>query len=254
MKDAFISINQQQFFTRIYNENYNFTKPTIVFLHEALGSVAQWRDFPKQIAEKTGCNAFAYDRLGHGLSDPIMNKRNFNYLHQEAWEILPAVLAHVGIEYPVLFGHSDGASIALLYASRSSTLALVTEAAHVFVEDITLTGIEQTLTRWDFLIERLTRFHGEKTVDLLRAWPDIWLDKSFKNWNIEEHLKNIACPALIIQGDTDEYGTSEQVKRIVKGIGKKAQELMVADCGHTPHKESPDKIEHPIINFLSNHV
>lgn len=254
MKEAFISINQQQIFTRLYNENYDFAKPTIVFLHEALGSVAQWRNYPKQIAEKTGFNAVAYDRLGHGLSDLMMYKRDINYLHHEAWEVLPAVLAHLGIKCPVLFGHSDGGSIALLYASRFETLALLTEAAHVFVEDITLTGIREAVTRKDFLTERLAAFHGEKTVNLFTSWSDTWLDKDFKDWNIEANLKNIACPALIMQGDKDEYGTGEQVTRITKGIGKQAQKLTVDNCGHTPHKESPDKIEHHIINFLSNHV
>jgi pimeloyl-ACP methyl ester carboxylesterase len=254
MKDSFISANQLQFFTRFYQEKPDPTKPTIVFLHEALGSVAQWLDFPKQIAEKTGCNAFAYDRLGHGLSDPMINKRDVNYLHYEAWEILPALLAEAGIKQPILIGHSDGGSIAILYASRFPALALITEAAHVFVENITLAGIEHALTIKDSLLKSLFRFHGEKTIDLFMAWSDTWRHTMFKNWNIEPHLKNINCPSLIIQGSKDQYGTNEQVKRIIKGIGKYAEELIIPDCGHAPHKEKPGIIENHIVNFISNHV
>ncbi len=250
MTDTYISINNHQIFTRFYSEKYDKNQPTILFLHEALGSVAQWRDFPKHVAETTGFNAFAFDRLGHGLSDPMIIKRDVHYLHHEAWEMTPSVLAHFGIENPILFGHSDGGSIALLYASRFPTKALITEAAHVFVENITLVGIEQALSRKDFLIDRLARFHGEKTVDLFTAWSETWLSKPFQHWTIEAFLHDITCPALIIQGENDEYGTAEQVERIVRGIGKKAKALMVPNCGHTPHKDAEKLILNEIYKML----
>jgi pimeloyl-ACP methyl ester carboxylesterase len=237
MKDTYITINNQTIFTRLYKD-FDSNLPTIVFLHEALGSVAQWRDFPKLVAESTPLNVFAFDRLGHGLSDPILKKRDAQYLHHEAWEMTPSVFAHFGIEKPILFGHSDGGSIALLYASRFPTRAIITEAAHVFIEPITLRGIEEALTRKAFLIDRLKRYHGNKTEDLFSAWADTWLDKSFGNWNIEAFLKDIKCKSLIIQGENDEYGTVEQVLRIEKGIGENAEILMIPNCGHTPHKDA----------------
>lgn len=249
MKETFISINRQSIFTKIYNDKFESDKPTIVFLHEALGSVAQWRDFPLLIADKTGFNVLAYDRLGHSLSDPMTKKREIDYLHHEAWTILPSVLTHLGIQKPILWGHSDGGSIALLYASLFPTEAVITEAAHVFVEPITLEGIRTAVAQKDFLIDRLSRYHGEKTKDLWNAWADTWLEKSFDVWNIEEHLPNIKCAALIMQGENDAYGTVEQVNRIAKGIGEKAKIALIPDCGHTPHKEAREIVLNNILKF-----
>jgi pimeloyl-ACP methyl ester carboxylesterase len=252
MKDTYITIQNQTIFTRFYKD-FDSNLPTIVFLHEALGSVAQWRDFPKLVAENTPFNVFAFDRLGHGLSDPILKKRGAHYLHDEASEMTPSVFAHFGIEKPILFGHSDGGSIALLYASRFPTRAIIAEAAHVFVEPITLHGIEEALIRKAFLIDRLKRYHGNKTEDLFSAWADTWLDKSFENWNIEGFLKDIKCKSLIIQGVNDEYGTVEQVERIVEGIGENVEKFIIPDCGHTPHKDAElivlDKISKMLIGF-----
>ena len=252
MTDTFITINNQTIFTRFYKD-FDATLTTIVFLHEALGSVAQWRDFPKLVSENTPFNVFAFDRLGHGLSDPNLKKRDAHYLHHEAWEVAPSVFAHFGIENPILIGHSDGGSIALLYASRFSTRAIITEAAHVFVETITLKGIEEALIRKDFLIDRLGRYHGDKTENLFFAWADTWLQESFETWNIEAFLKDITCKSLIIQGENDEYGTVEQVERIVKGIGKNVEKFMIPNCGHTPHRDDEmivlDKISKMLIGL-----
>ncbi len=254
MKNVSVTFKGQNIFTKFYVEKIDANKPTIVFLHEALGSVAQWRNFPNKTVEITGFNVFAYDRLGHGLSDAMLQKRNFNYLQHEAWEVLPSVLEQLGIENPILWGHSDGGSIALLYASRFPTKALVTEAAHVLTEKITLEGIRKALTRKALLIERLTRLHGDKTADLFAAWSDTWLQDSFKNWNIEAILRDITCPSLIIQGEKDEYASAEHVNRIVKGIGHNAEPLMIPNCGHTPHKESPELILNHVSNFLTKYV
>jgi pimeloyl-ACP methyl ester carboxylesterase len=249
MKDTYITIQNQSIFTRFYKD-FDSKLPTIVFLHEALGSVAQWRDFPKLVAENTPFNVFAFDRLGHGLSDPILKKRDAQYLHVEAWEMTPSVFLHFGIENPILLGHSDGGSIALLYASRFPTRAIITEAAHVFVEPITLHGIKEALIRKAFLIDRLKRYHGDKTEDLFLAWSDTWLDKSFENWNIEAFLTEIKCKSLIIQGENDEYGTVEQVLRIEKGIGENAEILMIRGCGHTPHRDAETVVLDKIITVL----
>jgi pimeloyl-ACP methyl ester carboxylesterase len=250
MKDTYITIKNQTIFTRFYKD-FDSNLPTIVFLHEALGSVAQWRDFPKLVAQRTPLNVFAFDRLGHGLSDPMLKKRDAHYLHDEAWEMTPSVFAHFGIEKPILLGHSDGGSIALLYASRFPTRAIITEAAHVFVEPITLHGIEEALTRKAFLIDRLKRYHGDKTEELFYAWADTWLDKSFENWNIEGFLTQIKCKSLIIQGENDEYGTVEQVQRIGYGIGENAEIMMIPDCGHMPHRDAENIVLTVVGKFIS---
>ena len=254
MKSDFICVEGSSIFTQFYHKEYNPDKETIVFLHEALGSVAQWRDFPKEVGGKTDFNVLAYDRLGHGLSDAPVKKRDLTYLHTEAWTALPSVLAAFDIKKPILYGHSDGGSIALLYAARFPTRAIITEAAHVFVESVTLDGIKQAVTRRDFLIEKLTRFHGNKTPDLWAAWADTWLHKSFETWNIEAVLNEITCPSLIIQGKNDEYGTAEQVRRIAKGIGENVEILMLPHCGHAPHKETQKVVLDNVLKFLTHHV
>jgi pimeloyl-ACP methyl ester carboxylesterase len=250
MSERYVSLGNQQLYCRFYVEPFNPGQPTIVLLHEALGSVAQWRDFPMRVAEKTGLHVMAFDRLGHGQSSGAIKKRGLDYLHIEAWEVLPVLFQQLEIPYPILYGHSDGGTIALLYAVRFPTQALITEGAHVFVEEITLQGVRDASMRKDFLIEKLTRFHAEKTGNLFIAWADTWLDPVFKNWNIEGLLPDISCPALILQGENDEYGTRAQVDRIVAGIGKKTQGLLIPECGHAPHKEIQDSVIKEIHAFL----
>jgi pimeloyl-ACP methyl ester carboxylesterase len=237
-------------FSKFYNPIHHPNQPTIVFLHEALGSVTQWRDFPNKLMDLTGFNAFAYDRLGHGMSGVQTKKRDLNYLHHEAWDILPSVLAANNIENPILFGHSDGGTIALLYASKFTTKVIIAEAAHVINEAITVGSIHEIDKRKDYFIEKLQRHHGDKAADLWSAWTESWTAEMFKNWNIEAVLPNIACPALIIQGENDEYGTEEQVKRIAHGIGKTAQTWMIPECGHAPHRDYEAAVLNRTFNFL----
>ena len=142
----------------------------------------------------------------------------------------------------------------MLYASRFATAALVVEAAHVFVESFTLDGIRSAEPRKKFLIERLSRYHGDKTEELWNGWTDTWRDESFADWNIEAVLPAIECPALIIQGDDDEYGTKEQVLRIAKGIGEKAEIFIIPDCSHTPHREAREIVLKASIQFLKKYV
>lgn len=254
IKEGHITFDGNRLFTRFHSALNTAEKPTIVFLHEALGSIAQWRDFPATLAEITGFNVFAYDRLGHGLSDAHSKEKDNTFLHHEAWTVLPFVLEQFQIRNPILWGHSDGGSIALLYASRFPTAALVIEAAHVFVETVTLEGIMSAQPRKEFLIERLSRYHGDKTEKLWNSWVDTWLDESFADWNIEALLPEIKCPALIIQGENDEYGTEEQVIRIAKGIGERAEVLMIPDCTHTPHRDAREIVLKAGVEFLNKYV
>jgi len=218
----------------------------IVFLHEALGCVEMWKSFPERLCERTGLPGLIYDRQGHGGSDPLRATRRKGYLEREARDVLPALLRALGIEHPVLFGHSDGGTIALLFAAAHPDwpCCAVTEAAHVFVEEITRRGIreaEATYRRTD-LASRLAKYHGSKTADLFRAWAGTWLSEEFASWNMLAELPSIRCPLLAAQGEADEYGTSEQVERIVRDSSGPATPLFLSGCGHIPHLEAPDRV------------
>ena len=192
--------------------------PTLVFLHEGLGCLELWRDFPKQLAAATGYGYLAYSRAGYGRSDPMEQPLQPNYLHQQA-AVLQEVLEHFQIAKPVLVGHSDGASIALIYAGSGYTpapTALILEAPHIFVEGITLAGIEETVARYENsrLHERLRRYHGDKTEATFRAWSSAWQQPEFRGWSIEALLPGITSPTQVIQGSAIRYlGTDRDHRR-----------------------------------------
>lgn len=230
-------------------------KPSLVFLHEGLGSIGQWRDFPERMCAATGCTVLVYERWGHGDSDPLTGPRKPNYLHEEALISLPEVLAQCGIKKPVLIGHSDGGSIALLFAGAypQNVLGVVTEAAHVFVEAINLAGIRRAAEafRHTDVKKRLARYHGDNTESMFQGWADTWLSPGFRDWNIMECLPRIVCPLLAIQGIEDEYGTPAQVEAIVNKVSGRAKGLMIYDCGHIPHIQAKEKVFSETINFIS---
>ena len=228
--------------------------PTLVFLHEGLGSIALWRDFPTRLCQRLGLPGLVYDRWGHGQSEPLDRPRDLRYLHDEAELFLPELLAEVAVERPVLIGHSDGGTIALLYAARfpDRPPAIVTEAAHVFVEDITVAGIRaagRAYAETD-LATRLVRYHGERTHSLFHAWHDRWLSPDFRTWNIEAELATVACPTLVLQGDADQYGTPAQVEAIARAVSGPAETALLPGIGHTPHQEAPEQVLGLIESFL----
>lgn len=216
--------------------------PVLVFLHEALGSIAQWRDFPRRLAEATGLPALVYERLGHGGADPLPGPRDPRYLHHEAHAVLPRVLDAAGAGRAVLVGHSDGGSIALLAAAalRERIAAAVTIAAHVFVEEITLEGVRAAVRRYltTDLPQRLARYHGAGTDALFHAWCVTWLAPQFRDWNIEVCLPDIRCPVLAVQGAGDPYGSPAQLRAIADGAGGRVETLLIPDCGHAPHLQA----------------
>lgn len=229
--------------------------PTLVFLHEGLGCLAMWRDFPAQLASATGCGAFVYSRAGYGDSAPLERARTPAYLHDEALVVLPAVLRAMDIGRPILIGHSDGASIALLYASATATtgtLALILEAPHVFVEDITIEGIKRTgeLYRSTELAQRLARYHGDQTNAVFWGWYDTWLSPEFRTWNIEACLPGVSCPLLILQGEDDEYGTMKQVEAVASQVSAPAEVVMLPSCGHTPHRDQQTRVAKAMAGFI----
>jgi len=227
--------------------------PAIVLLHEGLGSVAHWKDFPRHLAERTGCGVLVYSRYGHGNSDRLAEKRPVSYMHHEAEVVLPAVLEQLGISRPVLLGHSDGASIALIFAGTFPDVprALILEAPHVFVEDLTVQSIAQAKVTYQTtdLPRRLGRYHAHGD-DTFWGWNDIWLDPRFLSWNIEEYLSQIRCPVLLIQGEDDEYGTGLQLDAIRARIPA-AEILLLPQCGHSPHRDQPEASLEQMTRFIA---
>lgn len=229
-------------------------RPTLVFLHEGLGSIALWRDFPTRLCERLRLPGLVYDRWGHGQSEPLDRPRDVRYLHDEAELFLPAVLEAADVAEPLLIGHSDGGTIALLFAARfpDRPAAIVTEAAHVFGEDLTVAGIRaagRAYAETD-LATRLTRYHGDRTDRLFRAWHDRWLSPDFRGWNIEAELAAVACPALVLQGDADQYGTPAQVEAIARAVSGPAETALLPRIGHTPHQEAPEQVLALIEGFV----
>jgi len=227
----------------------------LVFLHEGLGSIGQWRDFPEKICGVTGSPALVYDRCGHGGSDPLTQPRKPDYLHDEALLSLPDVLHQCAIENPILIGHSDGGSIAIIYAGTypQKVTGIITEAAHVFVEDVTVQGIRRAVEVYERtdLKKRLAKFHENNAALMFRGWADIWLSPEFRNWNIEEYLPHIKCPLLAIQGEDDEYGTPAQVEAIVGKVTGPARASLIDDCGHIPHMQAREKVFAEMVSFIS---
>jgi pimeloyl-ACP methyl ester carboxylesterase len=229
--------------------------PVLVFLHEGLGCIALWRDVPARLCERLGLPAIVYDRQGHGRSDPLGGPRTVRYLHEEAQAQLPALLDALRIAEAVPIGHSDGGTVALLFAASfpERTKALVTLAAHVFVEDITIDGIEATVRAYATgeLGARLRRHHGEGTDALFHAWADTWVAPWFRQWNVEDCLPRITAPALIMQGEADRYGTPRQIEAIARGLAGPRRTLLLPGVGHAPHLEAPDTVIDAVASFVS---
>jgi pimeloyl-ACP methyl ester carboxylesterase len=226
--------------------------PTIVFLHEGLGSIAMWKDFPSRVADATSCNAFLYSRRGHGHSEPLAAPHRLDFMHDEALAVLPELLDRMDIESPVLFGHSTGASIALIHAGDSgrSVAGVIAMAPHVIVEDLTLRSIaagrEAYLT--NDLPEKLGRHHRDADA-VFTSWTEIWLDPEFRAWNIEACVSRIQCPILAIQGEDDEYGTMDQVERIAR-LARDVELLKLSDCRHAPHRDQPETVVDAVVRFV----
>jgi pimeloyl-ACP methyl ester carboxylesterase len=214
--------------------------PALVFLHEGLGSIGQWQDFPERLAQALHLPALIYERYGHGDSERLEAPREPSYLGEEALVTLPEVLEHSGVRDEVLIGHSDGGSIALIYAGRHAPRAVVTMAAHVFVEEVGLDGIRQTVEAYETgdLKRRLERYHGDRTESMFRGWADVWLSPGFRGFRVE--LSGVRCPVLALQGADDEYGTPEQLERIASGVGARVETELIPGCGHAPHRQARD--------------
>lgn len=230
--------------------------PTMIFLHEGLGCIDMWQDFPARLAAATGFGAIVYSRAGYGGSDPCELPRPIEYMTPEGLFVLPELIAIAGIRECFLIGNSDGGSIALIYAGGTPAGPLrgvITLAAHVFCEDISVRSIAQAKIdyRNGVLREKLKKYHGDNTDIAFWGWNDVWLHPDFMKWNIENFLPGITAPVLAVQGRDDKYGTEAQVDAIARGVGGKVETLMIPDCNHWPHLEHPDTMLHVMGDFLS---
>ena len=225
-------------------------KRPIVLLHEGLGSVSLWKSFPRNLNQNTGHPVIAYSRQGHGKSDPLTGPRTPAFMHTEA-EVLRKILSAEGLTDALIVGHSDGASIALLYASRYPTAGLVLMAPHVFVEGLTLESIRQARHSFETtdLPARLGRYHDDVRHTFF-AWNDIWLHPDFERWNIEAEAAKVTAPTLIIQGRQDEYGTHAQYDSIARAAPQ-TDVLVLGRCGHSPHRDRPGQVLEAIKSFVS---
>jgi pimeloyl-ACP methyl ester carboxylesterase len=223
-----------------------------VFLHEGLGSVSHWKDFPSRVADTTGCGVTVYSRYGSGQSDVLTGERAVTYMHEEALETLPDLLVQLEIENPILVGHSDGASIALIYAGTHDRLCgLVVLAPHVFVEELSVSSIAQAKESFETtnLREKLGRHHRDPDRTFW-GWNNIWLHPDFRSWNIEEYLPRIHCPILAIQGLDDQYGTMAQVQAIAKQSSGPVEIVRLPECKHSPQRDQPEATLEAITRFV----
>ena len=236
--------------------------PTLVFLHEGLGCVSLWHDFPAAVAAATGCGALVYSREGYGRSSPAAAPRPVTFLHHHAREVLPELLAALGVRDAFLIGHSDGASIALLYAGAmqpsARVLAIACLAPHVFVEAQTVASITRLrdayATTSSVVRTSLHRHHGPDTDRTFHGWADVWLSPAFTAWNIEDVLPRITCPVLVVQGDDDEYGSLRQVDAIAAGTAGPVTTRPLAGCGHAPHRERRAETVAAIVELVRSAV
>jgi pimeloyl-ACP methyl ester carboxylesterase len=220
--------------------------PTIVFLHEGLGSAGQWKEFPSRLSALTGCGFLAYSRWGYGGSEPRPRPWPMDFLAHEATVVLPALLEATETSLPVLFGHSDGGTIALMYAAAfpEFVLGVISEAAHVMLEEISLQGIAGVRERFlrSDLRARLRSPHGDHVDDTVLGWTENWLRPELRDWDIRAGLPVIRCPVLLIQGRNDEFGTLDQVDAIATRVSGPVETLILDACGHVPHRERQGEV------------
>lgn len=229
--------------------------PVMVFLHEGLGSVALWKDFPDQLCQRLAMRGLVYSRPGYGLSTPRASDEHWgvDFMHRQAWEVLPSLLSKLKVERPWLFGHSDGGSIALLYASRFPDLCrgAIVVAPHLQVEDISISSIQTARQAYlhEGLRARLARYHDDVDSAFF-GWNDVWLSPAFRHWSIVAELAAIRCPLLAIQGEEDEYGTLAQVYGIQQVLPATLV-LALPQCGHSPHRDQPQALMDASYAFIN---
>jgi pimeloyl-ACP methyl ester carboxylesterase len=233
--------------------------PWLVFLHEGLGSIAQWKDFPESISALSQLPTLVYDRYGYGHSEKLSKKRRSDFAAIAAREELPDLLKKLQIEEPIgLIGHSDGATIALMYAAANPDRVrmVVSEAAHVMLEDISRSGIKNTIKLFEEtkLRDFLERYHGDRTESMFYGWAHTWISGELDHWDMKEDLMRITSPVLAIQGTDDEYGSPEQLEWIRRYCRGPVDVLLIPECGHIPHFQQREIVTTNILNYIHKHL
>ena len=229
--------------------------PPIVMVHDSLGSVALWRDFPAQLAAATGRTVYAYDRLGYGQSDARTDTQSADFVAREAIDVFPQVRSQLGLDRYVLLGHSVGSGMVIEMAARAGNAcqALITMAGQAFVEDLTRSGISAARDQFQDPehLARLAKYHGDKSRWVVDAWTETWLSEAFQHWSVEAPLAQVTCPTLAIHGERDEYGSPTHAQRIANTAAGPAQAIVLPGIGHFPHREVPDVVLTHIARFLA---
>jgi pimeloyl-ACP methyl ester carboxylesterase len=230
-------------------------RPPLIFMHEGLGSIGMWRDFPATVAAATGCRTIVYSRAGHGRSSPFRGPHTPRFMHEEALEVLPALREALGIEKPLFIGHSTGASMSLIHAGANQweVAGVVAMAPLCFVEPINLESIRNAkeVFRSTDMKHKLGRYHDDAEA-VFWSWNDIWLDPAFAPWNIAADLAGIRCPVLAVLGEDDEYCTQLQIDAILEHAknASSVEYLRLADCRHSPHRDQPEAVMSSLIQFI----
>lgn len=257
-RDTMVSAGGHHLRVRWYAGRARPEQMVIVLLHEGLGSVTLWRAFPEQLAAATGAAVVGYDRRGHGASERLVLPRSPDFLDREAECALPDVLDALGLDRVVLYGHSDGGTIALLAAAAlpDRVRAVVSEAAHVFSETASATGFAEVIRAFEHgtLRAGLARHHGDNVDSMFRGWADVWRSPAMQRWSMIDRLPAVRCPVLVVQGADDDHGSPEQAEAIVRGVSGSAEAMIVSGCGHAPHLAATDQVVARAARFLAERV
>jgi pimeloyl-ACP methyl ester carboxylesterase len=252
-RDALVEVPGGRIFVRRWTPGHGKRVP-IILLHDSLGSVDQWRDFPDALAAAAGSPVLAYDRLGFGRSTARVDRPSVDFISEEAAIFFPPMQRALGITRFSLFGHSVGGAMALVIAASQPAAceAVVTEAAQVFVEPRTLAGIRDAKAQFarPEQFQKIVRWHGERARWVLDAWTEVWLSHEFSRWSLDAVLGKVTCPVLAIHGDRDEYGSPEFPRRIASTVAGRSELAILTDCGHVPHREKKDEVLRLACGFL----
>lgn len=256
-QDLRIASLHGKLFVRIWSPDHlspSFDDAPIVLFHDSLGCVELWREFPAKLAAITGKSVVAYDRLGFGRSDPHPGELAYGFVSDEAERDFPAVKDALGIREFIAFGHSVGGGMAVHCATRhrEHCLALITESAQAFVEDLTLQGIREAKQGFqqDGQLDRLARYHSDKARWVLDAWTETWLSPGFAHWSLEAEVERLDCPLLAIHGEQDEFGSALHPQQIARLTNGPSRVLLIGECGHVPHKEKPEVVLQAVAELL----
>lgn len=258
VEESYLNIDDYKLFCRFLKKEENPAEPVLIFLHDSWGCTEMWEDFPEKMAELFGLNALIYDRRGYGKSSHFSDEiRTKKYLHEASDELIK-VMDAMKIEKAVLYGHSDGGTIALIasasYPERFQ--GIIVEGAHSFVEEKGKNAVRESRDKAknNSLLQSLEKFHGDKTEELFRRWHEAWLGDFFADWTIIPMLKDITCPVLAFRGENDPYDTIEQLNVLEREIKSPVTAKVISNAGHTPRKENEEETFKLISHFLDNEL